>query len=246
MPDFSNAVSPSICVPTNRSRRGRNTDIPPIAGDQDDQGLREIVALSACADAYRVIIGDTMEKIRTEEHAERTRETRIPAPALPEGTNGGEESKAKSSAERLAPAVLGTAAGGVAALAGAFEVRDTVALGLASGALVWLATWGAAEVGMRRSKRRVSRELSTDVKWDVERLERDLPVLLKRVKDAGFAPIFVLDELDKTRDANAALEKFLKLSKHIVTDHAAFLFLTDRDYYEGLIAADNVDWGAAG
>jgi hypothetical protein len=56
----------------------------------------------------------------------------------------------------------------------------------------------------------------------------------------------VLDELDKTRDANAALEKFLKLTKHIVTDHAAFLFLTDRDYYELLIAADNVDWGAGG
>ena len=49
--------------------------------------------------------------------------------------------------------------------------------------------------------------------------------------------------MDKTRDANAALENFLKLTKHIVTDHAAFLFLTDRDYYEQLIAADNVDWG---
>ena len=27
-----------------------------------------------------------------------------------------------------------------------------------------------------------------DIKWDVDRLERDLPLLLKRVKDAGFAP----------------------------------------------------------
>jgi len=53
----------------------------------------------------------------------------------------------------------------------------------------------------------------------------------------------VLDELDKTTDANAALENFLKLTKHIVTDHGAFLFLTDRDYYEKLISADNVDWG---
>ena len=113
------------------------------------------------------------------------------------------------------------------------------------------ASWTARDLGRgrarkRKSKRQSIRETAIDVKRDVDRLERDLPVLLKRVKDAGFAPIFVLDELDKTRDANAALEKFLKLTKHIVTDHAAFLFLTDRDYYELLIAADNVDRGAGG
>ena len=119
-------------------------------------------------------------------------------------------------------------------------------LGIAAGVLVWLASWGTAELGVRKSKRQLIRELATDVKWHVDRLERDLPVLSKRVKDAGFAPRSVLDQLDKTRDANAALEKFLKLTKHIVTDHAAFLFLTDRDYYELLIAADNVDWGAGG
>jgi hypothetical protein len=223
--------------------RRRNTTIPPIAGDQDDQGLREIVALSACADAYRVILGDTKEKISTAERAEHVRDLKMLVPVLSEGRKGEDESKGKSSAEKLAPAVLGTATGGLAAMTGGHV--EHLMLGIVAGALVWLATWGATELGVRRSKRQMSRELTTDVKWDVDRLERDLPVLLKRVKDAGFAPIFVLDELDKTKDANAALEKFLKLTKHIVTDHAAFLFLTDRDYYELLVAADNVDWGAA-
>ena len=65
------------------------------------------------------------------------------------------------------------------------------------------------------------------------------------MKDAGFAPIFVLDELDKARDASAALDKFLTLTKHIVTDQAAFLFLTNRDYYERLITSENVDVGYA-
>ena len=221
----------------------RNADVPPIAGLQDDQGLREIVALSACADAYRVIIGDTMEKIRTEEHAEHARDLKMLMPILPESTNGGgrEQGEIEFRKTRARCAWDGRRRSGGHGRnpwkAGKSAARDRR----------WRAGMacdlGAAEVGVRRSKRQMTRELTTDVKWDVDRLERDLPVLLKRVKDAGFAPMFVLDELDKTRDANAALEKFLKLTKHIVTDHAAFLFLTDRDYYEQLIVADNI--GAA-
>ena len=79
-----------------------------------------------------------------------------------------------------------------------------------------------------------SNERAVDLGYDYARAHFDCPLPLH------------LSPLDKTRDANAALEKFLKLTKHIVTDHAAFLFLTDRDYYELLIAADNVDWGAGG
>jgi hypothetical protein len=217
----------------------RDSRVPPIAGDPEDQGLREIVALSACADAYRVILGETEEKIRQEERAEQTREVKMVVPVMAESKKEGDEQKKKSNVEKLAPAALGTVAGSLAAGA----TNPKIAVGLLIGAVVWLASWLAMEFGSRRTKREISRELTINVKWDVNRLERDLPVLLKRVKDAGFAPIFVLDELDKTRDANAALENFLKLTKHIVTDHAAFLFLTDRDYYEQLIAADNVDWG---
>jgi hypothetical protein len=68
-------------------------------------------------------------------------------------------------------------------------------------------------------------------------------VLLRRVKDAGFAPIFVLDELDKAEHAQTSLENFLKLAKHIVTDHAAFLFLTNRDYFELLFLSEQLDIG---
>jgi hypothetical protein len=161
---------------------------------------------------------------------------------MADGKKSEEKPKEKSSTDRLAPAVIGTAAGGLVAVAGVRE-NPSIALGLVIGAVVWLASWLVMEFGTRRSKREISRELTIDIKWDIDRLERDLPVLLKRVKDAGFAPIFVLDELDKTKDANVALENFLTLTKHIVTDHAAFLFLTDRDYFEELVSADNVDWG---
>src|SRR5262249_6491179 len=68
--------------------------------------------------------------------------------------------------------------------------------------------------------------------------EREFPKLLARVKDVGFAPIFVLDELDKMEDANEKLVSFLRYSKHLVTAEAAFLFLTNRDYYERLVRED--------
>jgi hypothetical protein len=229
----------------NSGKRTRDTKIPPVAGGKNDQGLREVVALSACADAYRVILGETKEHLRTQQEAEQARETQMTAALAAEKKKAKDDSKEKTTVEKLAPPTLGTAAGGIAALVGthANSSPKFVAIGIMVGILVWIASWSAMSFGVRRSKQQVSRELTIDVKWDIDRLERDLPALLKRVKDAGFAPIFVLDELDKTKDTNAALERFLSLTKHIVTDHAAFLFLTDRDYYEKLIAADAVDWG---
>jgi hypothetical protein len=103
----------------------------------------------------------------------------------------------------------------------------------------------AMNYGVRTSRQEMRRELTMDIKWDIERLERDLPFLLKRVKDAGFAPIFVLDELDKVEQAWDSLHNFLKLTKHIVTDQSAFMFLTNRDYYERLITTEQLDGGSA-
>jgi len=225
---------------------GRDDTIPAIAGDPDDQGLREIVALSACADAYRVILGKTTETLQSAQAVAQEQELKVPSASASgsKDSKGGEDGKAKSSAEKLGPPAIGTVAGGLVAVAGAADSANLV-LGLAAGVVVWLTSWAAMTYGVRRSKQETRRELTVDVKWDVDRLERDLPVLLKRVKDAGFAPIFVLDELDKAKDARGALDRFLGLAKHIVTDHAAFLFLTNRDYYEQLITSENVDIGYA-
>jgi hypothetical protein len=41
--------------------------------------------------------------------------------------------------------------------------------------------------------------------------------------------------VDKVEDAPTKLERFLRFTKHLVTAEAAFLFLTNRDYYERLI-----------
>jgi hypothetical protein len=219
-----------------KEERSRVFPVPAIAGDERDQGLREIIALSACADTYNVILGKPTERRRRAQSVAREREynLRLSRPAAAGEPNGGEE-KPKASVEKLAPPALGTLAGAAAV----FASPEKFAVGLVVGGLVWLASALTLTYGVRRElKKKVDRELDLDIDWSPERIERDLPLLLKRVKDSGFAPIFIVDELDKVAAAAEKLEQFLHLAKHIVTDYAAFMFLTDRTYYEHLLGAE--------
>jgi hypothetical protein len=63
-------------------------------------------------------------------------------------------------------------------------------------------------------------------------LDRLLPMMVRRVEDAGFAPIFVVEELDKIPDLAMRLAGFMRHLKYFVTDRAFFCFLTDRRYFE--------------
>ncbi|HTB11833.1 MAG TPA: hypothetical protein VK752_09690 [Bryobacteraceae bacterium] len=63
-------------------------------------------------------------------------------------------------------------------------------------------------------------------------LDRLLPMMVRRVEDAGFAPIFVVEELDKISDLAMRLAGFMRHLKYFVTDRAFFCFLTDRRYFE--------------
>ena len=219
----------------------RNSRPPAIAGHPSDQGLREIVALASCADAYRVIISKTQETLGRTQLSEYLQERKLSTPQG--GDKKPEDGKAKSPAEKAAPPVLGVVSGTLGGLSANFESAALLA-GLGTGLLVWLGSWMAMNYGVRTSRQEMRRELTMDIKWDIDRLERDLPMLLKRVKDAGFAPIFVLDELDKAEKATESLHNFLKLTKHIVTDHSAFMFLTNRDYYEDLISGEQLKVGS--
>jgi hypothetical protein len=217
--------------------RVRNSDPPAIAGVRSDQGIREIVALASCADAYRVIISKPQETLGRKQQSDYVREMKFPGPTG--GEKKEDDAKSKSAADKATPAVLGTVASVLAGLASVY-VKDssTLVVSIGTGLLVWIGSWVAMTYGVRTSRQEMRRELTMDIKWDIDRLERDLPFLIKRVKDAGFAPIFVLDELDKVEDAWDSLHRFLKLTKHIVTDQSAFMFLTNRDYYERLLATE--------
>jgi hypothetical protein len=218
----------------------RDTRPPAIAGLESDQGIREIVALSTCADAYRVIISQTEEQLGRKQESEFSRELKLSLQQAEKKKEKEEEPKGKSAAEKATPPVLGTAAGSLALAATAWGSGslDGVLVGAGAALLVWFGSWVAMNYGTRKSRQETRRELTMKINWNIDRLERDLPLLIKRVKDAGFAPIFVLDELDKADDAFGVLHRFLTLTKHIVTDQSAFMFLTNRDYYEKLNSAE--------
>ena len=222
----------------------RNSDPPPIAGVHADQGIREIVALAACADAYRVIISKPQEVLGRKQQSDYVQEMKLSVPQ-PAEQKKEDDAKSKGTVEKAAPLALGTAASALAGVATSMAGWRVAMISIGTGVLVWIGSWIAMNYGVRTSRQEMRRELTMDIKWDIERLERDLPFLLKRVKDAGFAPIFVLDELDKVDQAWDSLHNFLKLTKHIVTDQSAFMFLTNRDYYERLITSEQLDSGSA-
>lgn len=228
----------------NRMSQGNHLRPSRIAGPSGDQGLREIRALTACGDAYRVIVGTTKEVQELKTTGQKREQSKSqPAAASEEtgsksseksGEAGGGADKNKLLVQKLAPPALGVLAGGLGLLPN--QEAGDIFMALAIGALVWLVSWLAVtRTTDRQSSQELRRTLTTEPKWDAARIEREFPKLLARVKDAGFAPIFVLDEVDKVDDAPSKLERFLRFTKHLVTAEAAFLFLTNRDYYERLI-----------
>ncbi len=63
-------------------------------------------------------------------------------------------------------------------------------------------------------------------------LDRALPMLVSRMHQNGYAPIFVVDELDKVPEVARRLKGFMRQLKYFATDEAFFCFLTDRSYLE--------------
>jgi hypothetical protein len=202
-----------------------------------DQGIREIVALAACAHSYLTIIGNPDETLGNRTGSGTSpRNASATQPEKQEASGGGKERKdpisdaAVENIRRIGPPALATLA------ATAIGVASQPVWAIVIGAAVYLAGWLAASV-RRDEFAEMRRELTVHVDWSERRLEREMPMLLRRVKDAGFAPIFILDELDKLDDDVTRLHGFIDFSKHIVRDHAAFLFLVHRDYFERLTRA---------
>jgi hypothetical protein len=208
-----------------------------VAGHEADQGLREIIALAACAEAYRAVIGRVEEKVVQSFKFDQSRQQGLPSAQEAAEKKKDEEktaSNAKETVKALAPPAVGAAVG----IAAAFGPGHF--LGVAAGVIGWAASWFALNYSTNRSsKTSQDRESKFDIDWDAVRvLERRFPALIRRVKDAGFAPIFVLDELDKVPNAFDKLYDFLLLTKHIVTDEASFFFLVNRNYYERMERLD--------
>jgi hypothetical protein len=223
--------------PNSRHNYGR---IPKIAGWENAQGVREILALSACAEAFLASISkNNKETFMTRSSYDQWRQQGVPTQQVASDAKKAEENKAKDMKDaggKIGPPAIGAVAG-LVALQG-FHPSSLRALLL--GVIVWSISWFAWNYTTNtKSVKNVSLENLTEVDWtEIRVLERRFPTLIDKVKNAGFAPIFVLDELDKLRDPDQKLDAFLSLTKHIATDSAAFFFLVNRDFYENLERMD--------
>src|SRR5215471_12027001 len=86
------------------------------------------------------------------------------------------------------------------------------------------------------SRQMMKRERNLDYTFIFDRskqtLERDLPLVIERIRHAGLAPIFVIDELDKLDAPRETIADLIGRLKHLTTDYGFFCFLTDREYYD--------------
>jgi len=185
------------------------------------QGLLEIVAATCVSDSFMrgVAKVDDLDSTKAEAELKQTREI--------------EKWKER---KELVNSLTGMFAGGLVgtgvfvAGSGSKESLVLSALTFILGAVVSTTVLNYSSVRSRSQKRSKER----NIRWDrsVASLDLMLPLAIARILDAGRAPIFVIDELDKVNNVGEKLEKLINRLKHIVADRALFCFLVDRPYFE--------------
>jgi hypothetical protein len=203
-------------------RREVSTDMSAVS----DQGVRELVALCSVSEAYRRISGTIQAKKEDTAAAKDSITRSIEA-----------EAKGKDFFGPLITLLLGGAvATGVAALK-----PKQIALPAIAGVLTALGSAVIAKFSTVRSHERSA--LHQDLflpNLSVTTLDRVLPVLLDRVRDAGLAPVFIIDELDKVEDLSERIPQMVRRLKKLVAERAFFCFLTDRRYFEEMCSRTSV------
>jgi hypothetical protein len=184
----------------------------------NERGIREIIALVTASQAFAVCAGEISKELKDKNTKQRKASIE---------TKG--EATLKDVVNKLAGIVLGLGVGAMTYSAG---VPTAAALAVATGILSTLTlSW----TSKRSAKSEKTLDYSLVLKPDKQSLERDLPLVIDRVREAGLAPVFVLDELDKVENAATAVADLIKRLKHLTTDFGCFCFLTDRAYYETIV-----------
>ncbi len=184
-----------------------------------DQGSRELVALNGMCNAHQRISGEISAQDTTARGEENVSET-----------SSGHEARGAELAKPLASVIAGAAVAGGAA-AGAHSLGLALAAGLGS-ALVSSMFFKSTRTHTAKSGRQVDTTFIPDL--SLRTLDRILPTLLQRLRDAGLAPVLVIDELDKVRGLPDRLVGMIHFLKKLVAENVFTCFLTDRGYLEHL------------
>jgi hypothetical protein len=182
----------------------------------DDQGIREMVALATAAQAFEVCSGDVTDKLIRKGTASR---------------DDSVETRGEIGLKDIANKAFGIMAGAMVG-AGALSMAGLTASIIAGVSTALLSTLVLNWSGKRSNKDERTQDYTFIRRRDRETLERDLPLVIQRVREAGLAPIFLLDELDKLADTANSIAGLIYRLKHLTTDHGFFCFLTDREYYD--------------
>jgi hypothetical protein len=182
------------------------------------QGVRELIALSSASEIYRRICGTLSRKEKGESGAKSAAQAQVavtgkgadllkPVIALLTGGLAGTGVLAASPGKYIAACLTGF----ISALAASFAFK-------------YSASWS--------QQRSVSQEDLFVPDLSVATLDRVLPVVINRIREAGLAPIFVVDELDKVVGLSDRITEMVRRLKKFVAENAFFCFLTDRAYFE--------------
>lgn len=184
-----------------------------------DQGMRELVALNGLCNAHQRISGDLQAK----DTVGREQKTEVPPSSL-----------AQLRSIELVKPLAAIFAGTSVTAGGALGTQTLIGPALL-GVLAAMLTSLLFESGGQTTEKR-GRQLDTVFIPDLslKTLDRVLPTLLQRLRDAGLAPVLVIDELDKVRGLPDRLEAMIHFLKKLVAEKVFTCFLTDRSYLEHL------------
>ena len=185
-----------------------------------DRGMREIVAVVTANQAFQVCAGRVEASQTAKGSAERIARM---------------ESATRLDAKDAANKLFGLTAG---ALVGGALLQSAGGTGAAAAGLgaALLSTFALGWASERRQRSERSTDYTFILDSSLQTLDRDLPKVIDRIREAGLAPVFLIDELDKLDEPGQSIEEIVKRLKSLTTDYGFFCFLTDRSYFEEIEA----------
>jgi hypothetical protein len=189
------------------------------------QGLRELVALTGVTHAHQRVSGELKEQDDQRSGRSRTREI---------------EARTGSKGSELLKPVVAVASGAAVATASAASGAPFAAIvlglltALGAGVLFRMSTSTSD-----KRERQVDRTFIPDL--SIKTLHRLLPSLVERLQDAGLAPVFVIDELDKVDDLERRIYPLIRNLKKLFAERSFTCLLVDRGFYENLLIREELE-----
>ena len=182
-------------------------------------GAQELVALNGICNAHQRLSGELSGKHSQAEGA-----------GLDKQSGSGFDFKAADALKPVASLLSGAAVAG-----GAAAATHSLWKGALIGAIVSLiSSFSMKHMTTSTSKRERTLDTVFIPDLSVRTLDRILPTLLERLRAAGLAPVFVIDELDKIRCLPDRIVAMVHDLKKLFAETVFTCFLTDRSYLEHL------------